>query len=85
MRVPSIPLITVDPYFSVWSRDETLNYSETVHWTGSPNPLLGYVYIDGERLAFLGYERNDHKITQTSLNVDALSTRATYANGKIEL
>lgn len=85
MRAPSIPLITVDPYFSVWSREENLNYSETVHWTGSPNPLLGYVCIDGERLAFLGYERNDHKITQTSLKIDALTTAATYANDKIEL
>ena len=85
MRAPAIPIITVDPYFSVWSREENLNYSETVHWTGSPNSLLGYVYIDGQRLAFLGYERNDHKITQTSLKIDALSTRATYANDKIEL
>ena len=85
MRAPSIPIITVDPYFSVWSREENLNYSETVHWTSSPNSLLGYVYIDGQRLAFLGYERNDHKITQTSLKIDALSTRATYANDKIEL
>ena len=85
MRAPSIPIITVDPYFSVWSREENLNYSETVHWTGSPNSLLGYVYIDGQRLAFLGYERNDHKITQTSLKIDALSTSATYANDKIEL
>ena len=85
MRAPSIPIITVDPYFSVWSREENLNYSETVHWTGSSNSLLGYVYIDGQRLAFLGYERNDHKITQTSLKIDALSTCATYANDKIEL
>ena len=85
MRAPSIPIITVDPYFSVWSREENLNYSETVHWTGSPNPLVGYVDIDGRRLAFLGYERNDHKIPQTSLKIDALSTCATYANDQIEL
>ncbi len=85
MRVPSIPLITVDPYFSVWSRDENLNYTETVHWTGSPNPILGYVTVDGERYLFLGYERNTHKIAQTSLKVGALSTEATFENDKIEL
>lgn len=85
MRVPSIPLITVDPYFSVWSKEENLNYAETVHWTGSANPFLGYVTVDGERYLFLGYERNTHKIAQTSLKVGALSTDVTYANDAIEL
>jgi len=85
MRVPSIPLITVDPYFSVWSKNENLNFTETVHWTGSPNPIRGYVIVDGERYLFLGYERNAHKIPQTSIKVGALSTDVTYANDKIEL
>lgn len=85
MRAPAIPLITVDPYFSVWSRDEHLNYTETVHWTGSPNSILGYVTVDGEKLAFLGYHRNDHKIRQTSINITALSTVVTYETDKIEL
>ena len=85
MRVPSIPLITVDPYFSVWSKNENLNFTETVHWTGSPNPIRGYVIVDGERYLFLGYERNAHKILQTSIKVGALSTDITYANDKIEL
>ena len=85
MRLPAIPLITVDPYFSVWSRDETLNYTETVHWTGTPMPIQGSVIIDGEERLFLGADANVKKLPQKSLAVDALSTNATYANEKIEL
>ncbi len=47
MRAPSIPLITVDPFFSVWSPDETLNVTNTVHWTGKSNFILGTAEIDG--------------------------------------
>lgn len=84
-RCPSVPLITVDPYFSVWSPDETLNYVDTVHWTGSPMPITGSVIIDGEENVFLGYEPNVKKIKQKSLDVSALITTAVYANEKIEL
>ena len=85
MRLPSIPLITVDPYFSVWSKDETLNFTETVHWTGAPMPITGSVIVDGEELLFLGADWNVKKIRQTSVKVEALITTATYANDKIEL
>lgn len=85
MRAPSIPLITVDPYFSVWSRDERLNYTETVHWTGSVNPIRGYVIIDGKKLLFLGWDRNGHKIRQTSIDVQALYTFVTYECDELRL
>ncbi len=85
MRAPAIPLITVDPYFSVWSRDEVLNYTETVHWTGSVNPIRGYVTVDGNRYIFLGGDRNAHKIKQTSTNIQALYALVTYESDEIRL
>ncbi len=78
MRAPAIPLITVDPYFSVWSRDEVLNFTETVHWTGAVNPIRGYVVVDNSRYLFLGYDRNAHKIKQISADIQALCTLVTY-------
>ena len=47
LRAPAVPLITVDPYFSIWSPDTTLNVAKTMHWTGKNNTLLGLVVIDG--------------------------------------
>ena len=85
LRAPAVPLITVDPYFSVWSFDEHLNYKPTVHWTGRPNPILGTVCIDGKTYSFLGYHRDVYKLRQVSLDIDAMSTTAVYTDGKIEL
>ncbi|MBO4216521.1 MAG: DUF4965 domain-containing protein [Clostridia bacterium] len=84
MRAPAVPLITVDPYFSIWSKDENLTYTETVHWTGSEMPVFGYLNIDGERFAFLGFDRDAKKLPQKSLSVSALTTEAVYATEKIE-
>ena len=85
LRAPSIPLITVDPYFSVWSPSENINYKEAQHWTGAKNDLRGFVVIDGEEYSFLGYFRNAKKIKQTALEIDALSTKCTFENDKIKL
>ena len=83
MRLPSIPLITVDPYFSVWSNDK-INTHFPVHWTGSRNAILGLVIVDGEELRFLG-EGYGLEIPQISIDIDAFSTIAIFKNEKIAL
>ena len=85
LRAPAVPLITIDPYFSVWSSDTTLNVSNTEHWTGKSNSIIGTVTVDGSRYLFLGYHRDYHKINQVSLDIDALSTTAVFENEKIRL
>ena len=85
LRAPCVPLITIDPYFSVWSENEILNYSRTVHWTGKSNHILGTVTVDGKEYTFFGYNRDMHKMTQTSLEIDALSTTAVFENEEISL
>ena len=62
LRAPAIPLITVDPFFSVWAPNETLNFKPTVHWTGYKQNIIGTVVIDGEKYSFLGYDRNLKKM-----------------------
>lgn len=83
MRPPSIPLINIDPYFSIWSQDQ-INTRYPVHWTGSRNAIRGTVTVDGQRYRFLG-RSNEPVIPQVSLDVDALSTRVVFANEQIRL
>ena len=85
LRAPAVPLITVDPYFTVWSPDTQINVANTEHWSGKSNSIIGTVKIDGEEYLFLGYHRDIHKIRQISLDIDALSTTAVFADDRIEL
>lgn len=85
LRAPAIPLITVDPYFSVWSEDVMLNAARTIHWTGAGNNILGTVTVDGQTYSFLGFNRNLKKMTQTSLDINALSTTAVFETDSITL
>lgn len=85
-RVPATPLITHDPYFSVWSATNNLTESDTVHWTGSAQPIRGYIRIDGKPFRFMG---DDQKAApamhQTSSSVTATHTRYEFRQNGVTL
>ncbi len=85
LRAPAVPLITIDPYFSVWSRDENINFYETEHWTNKPNSIIGTVFIDEKEYLFLGYDRDILKLDQKSIEIDAFSTTVQMENDIISL
>lgn len=84
MRMPCVPLITVDPYFSIWSEAEVLNRKNTVHWTGKPNTVKGTVCIDGEEWCFLG-KAEKNAMQQVALDADAMTTTAVFEAAGIRL
>ncbi len=84
LRPPSVPLITIDPYFSVWSAADRLTQNETVHWTGKPNTMRGTLRIDGAEYRFMGTGEAP-AMKQTGLDVTAMTTEYLFEAAGIEL
>lgn len=66
VRTPATPLVTHDPYFSVWSFDDNLNAGPTRHWTGVEQQLNGFIRIDGRIFRFMGNDQRVKAIPQVS-------------------
>ncbi len=83
-RLPALPLIANDPYFSVWMPGDTLTSAETVHWSGAPKPLDGHLVIDGKEFCFLGRSSRPEMRT-VSLRVTPTRTVSVTEAAGVEL
>jgi hypothetical protein len=84
-RAPAYPLITVDPYFSVWCMADTLYGNTTKHWTGKPNTMLGIIHVDGKAYTFMGEIADQDCLQQVDCTLTALSTTYIFEGAGVRL
>ncbi len=89
-KAPAYPLITHNPYFSIWSFSDQLNESTTKHWTGTPNSILGLIKVDGKVYRFLGKEDTLNTLPiqlakQESIYMTATETNYIFTCGGVQL
>lgn len=53
-RIPSIPLIASDPYFSVWMPADDFTTVDTQHWAGFNKPIRVKLSANGETARLIG-------------------------------
>ncbi len=76
-RPPAVPLVTSDPYLSVWSMADHLTDDTTRHWTRREHPLVSLIRVDGKTYRLMGKSPgNVPAMPQVGLTV--LPTRSIY-------
>lgn len=84
-KAASIPLITHDPFFSVWSPSDCLYERDTMHWSGQIQKLKAAIVIDGREYVFLGCKEENDYIPQKSIDVTATATEYLFENEDVIL
>ncbi|MBS6194054.1 MAG: DUF4965 domain-containing protein [Clostridiales bacterium] len=89
----AIPLVTVDPYFNIWSTADHLYDDAPRHWTGKRNAMTGCIQVDGVWYRFMGkielnnedYYLEPKVLEQKSVELTPTKTIYVFENEQISL
>ena len=85
-RPPAVPLVTLDPYTSIWSFADRLTDEWPRHWTGMPTPLYAVVRIDDVAYRLMGGpEWLANAAVQTACEIHATRTAYRFRAGLVEI
>lgn len=86
VRPPAVPLVTHDPYFSIWSMADKLTDEWPKHWTGKPNGMMAMVMVDGKPFRIMGPEwRRVPALAQTAVRVYPTRTVYSFSGAGVEV
>ena len=84
MRLPTYPIATIDPHFSIWSKNDKLTDGDTYLWCGIRKRIEGKITVDGETFRFLG-KGSEKAIEQIGNEITPYVSSYIYENEKIKL
>ncbi len=85
-RPPAVPLVTTDPYFSVWSFSNHPAEDWPRHWTGTIQAFSNLVRIDGRSYRLVGRAPQDAAVLpMVKLEVLPTSTIYEFAGGGVNI
>ncbi len=85
-RPPAVPLVTFDPYMSIWSEANTLTSHRTRYWDGRVQSLVSLVRIDGKAYRIMGTQpASAPALRQVGVTMRPTTTIYQFANSKIDL
>ena len=85
-RPPAVPLVTFNPYLSIWSEADHLTDASPRHWTRREHSLVSLMRIDSKAYRLMGNDPADvPALPQVGLQVTPTRSIYDFENGEVHV